>query len=436
MTEQKKMKYYSTNNRTQSVSLRDAVLRGLAPDRGLYMPENFPVLSRGELDGLTGKSFAETGLLLAGKLFGEDIPSQVLEELTLSALNFDVPVVEVKEGISAVELFHGPTLAFKDVGARFMARMLGYFTGQIDGVIDVLVATSGDTGSAVANGFHRVDGVRVHVLYPSGKVSSLQEKQFTTLGDNISALEVDGTFDDCQRLVKEAFLDSDLTRALTLTSANSINLARFIPQSFYYFHAWASRTGNRVVFSVPSGNFGNLTAGLVAREMGLPVDRFIAATNVNDIVPHYLLTGEYKPRPSVTTIANAMDVGDPSNFVRIRDLFGDRYERIKRHIVGYHYTDNQIREAIGRVYRETGYILDPHGATAFLSAETYRQYHENEHLLFMETAHPAKFLETVEPLLGREIVMPERLEAFSIREKKALLIDKSYESFRDYLLAL
>lgn len=400
------------------------------------MPERFPVLTRGELESLRGNSFSATGILLAEKLFGEDLSLDALEEIVHGALTFDVPVVPVSEGINSVELFHGPTLAFKDVGARFMARMLGWFTKQNEGTVDVLVATSGDTGSAVANGFHNVEGVRVHVLYPAGKVSALQEKQFTTLGDNITALEVDGTFDECQHLVKEAFMDESLKSVLNLTSANSINLARFIPQSFYYFHAWSQISDRNPVFAVPSGNFGNLTAGLIAREMGLPVNNFIAATNINDIVPQYLASGIYTPRPSVATIANAMDVGDPSNFVRIRELFGDVHERIIRHLTGYSYSDEEIRRAIGRVYGETSYILDPHGATGYLAAEAYRQQHPGANILFLETAHPAKFLETVEPEIGVKIEIPERLAAFAQREKHSVKIGKEYPEFREYLKAL
>jgi len=430
------MKYYSTSNKTYRASLREAVIRGLAPDRGLFMPERFPVLTRGELESLRGNSFSATGILLAEKLFGEDLSLDALEEIVHGALTFDVPVVPVSEGINSVELFHGPTLAFKDVGARFMARMLGWFTKQNEGTVDVLVATSGDTGSAVANGFHNVEGVRVHVLYPAGKVSALQEKQFTTLGDNITALEVDGTFDECQHLVKEAFMDESLKSVLNLTSANSINLARFIPQSFYYFHAWSQISDRNPVFAVPSGNFGNLTAGLIAREMGLPVNNFIAATNINDIVPQYLASGIYTPRPSVATIANAMDVGDPSNFVRIRELFGDVHERIIRHLTGYSYSDEEIRRAIGRVYGETSYILDPHGATGYLAAEAYRQQHPGANILFLETAHPAKFLETVEPEIGVKIEIPERLAAFAQREKHSVKIGKEYPEFREYLKAL
>ncbi|MFZ5939796.1 MAG: threonine synthase [Bacteroidota bacterium] len=427
------MKYYSTNNRDYRVSLREAVVMGLAPDKGLFMPERFPVLTRQELESLRGMGFAETALLLSERLFGEDIPEQALKDIVEGALQFDIPVKEIKENIYCVELFHGPTLAFKDVGARFMARMLGWFTRQADGVVDVLVATSGDTGSAVANGFHGVEGVRVHVLYPSGKVSSLQEKQFTTLGGNITALEVDGTFDDCQRLVKEAFTDPGLRSKLTLTSANSINLARFIPQSFYYFEAWKAFAGKQVVFSVPSGNFGNLTAGLLAREMGLPVDRFLAATNINDIVPAYLASGVYSPRPSVSTVANAMDVGDPSNFIRIRELFGDRHERMIRHISGYSYTDDEIRKAVGRVFRETGYVLDPHGATGFLSAERYLEDHPGDTLLFLETAHPAKFPDIVEAETVTTIEIPDRLAAFAGKQKVSVKIGTNYQEFRSYL---
>jgi threonine synthase len=342
--------------------------------------------------------------------------------------------VEVEEGIYALELFHGPTLAFKDVGARFLARLLGYFTQDLDKDIHVLVATSGDTGSAVANGFLGVKGIRVHVLYPSGGVTPLQEKQFTTLGNNITALEVEGSFDDCQRLVKQAFMDEELSRQMTLTSANSINLARFLPQAFYYFRAWAQlKPGTKTFFSVPSGNYGNMTAGLVAREMGLPVHTFLSANNINDVVASYLLTGRYQPRPSTPTIANAMDVGDPSNFVRILDLFDHNYNWITEHMHGYSYTDKEIREIIARVYHESGYLCDPHGATGYQAAYSYRKEHPELAGIFLETAHPAKFRESVEEVIGKPVELPERLAAFAGREKHAVQIQPDYKEFRQYL---
>jgi threonine synthase len=431
------MYYYSTSNREIRSGLKEAVLRGLAPDRGLYMPGSLPVLSGESLEGFRNMDLGEIALVVSNALFGEDIPGADLERITLEAINFDTPLVRVEEGIFALELFHGPTLAFKDVGARFLARLLGYFTKDLEQDLHVLVATSGDTGSAVANGFLGVEGIRVHVLYPSGGVTPLQEKQFTTLGNNITALEVKGSFDDCQRLVKEAFMDEELTRRVKLTSANSINLARFLPQAFYYFRGWAQlEPGTEAFFSVPSGNYGNMTAGLVAREMGLPVQSFLSVNNLNDVVACYLLTGEFKPRPSTPTIANAMDVGDPSNFDRILDIFHHRHDLITRHLKGYSYTDEEIREVIDRVYRTHGYLCDPHGATGYQAAQSYRREHPGLTGIFLETAHPAKFRETVEAVTGELLDLPERLAAFSSREKQSTLIHPDFAVFKMYLLDL
>ena len=428
------MHYYSTSNREVKIGLKEAVIKGLAPDRGLFMPSTVPVLSRKTLEGFRNMELPAIAVTLAQTLFGEDIPESELKKITEEAINFDTPLVRVEEGLYALELFHGPTLAFKDVGARFLARLLGYFTKELDEDIHVLVATSGDTGSAVANGFLGVEGIRVHVLYPSGGVTPLQEKQFTTLGKNITALEVEGSFDDCQRLVKEAFMDEELTGHMTLTSANSINLARFLPQSFYYFRAWAQlKPGTKAFFSVPSGNYGNMTAGLVAREMGLPVHTFLSVNNLNDVVASYLLTGRFNPRPSTPTIANAMDVGDPSNFDRILDLFNQNYEWITQHMVGYSYTDNEIREVIGQVYREKGYLCDPHGATGYRAAKSFRKEHTELTGIFLETAHPAKFRESVEEVIGEAVEVPERLAAFADKEKQAVRIQPGYKEFRQYL---
>lgn len=452
------MQYYSTKNRDLRVGLKEAILKGLAPDGGLFMPVHIPVISRSELESMKGKSLTEISLMLSGRLFGDEVPEDELEKIVREAINFDTPLVQLEERLYALELFHGPTLAFKDVGARFQARLLGYYTRETSNDIHVLVATSGDTGSAVANGFLGVPGVKVHVLYPSGLVSPLQEKQFTTLGQNISALEVQGTFDDCQRLVKEAFMDQELAEIMTLTSANSINLARFLPQAFYYFRAWAqleeettrtlqdsettranvsARSGaaSPLFFSVPSGNYGNMTAGIVAREMGLPVHTFLSANNLNDVVPGYLLTGKYKPRPSTPTIANAMDVGDPSNFDRILDLFDHRHAWIASHMHGYSYSDPQIREIIGRVYRETGYLCDPHGATGYQAAKSYLEENPEYTGVFLETAHPAKFLESVEEVLGTQVEIPERLARFAGREKQSVLLESDYAAFRSYLVS-
>jgi threonine synthase len=428
------MHYYSTSNRELRTGLKEAVIRGLAPDRGLYMPSPLPILNRATLEGFRNMELSGIAVQISRALFGEDLPEPELKKITEEAINFDTPLVQVEEGLYALELFHGPTMAFKDVGARFLARLLGYFTKGLERDIHVLVATSGDTGSAVANGFLGVDGIRVHVLYPSGGVTSLQEKQFTTLGENITALEVEGSFDDCQRLVKEAFMDQELTEQMTLTSANSINLARFLPQSFYYFRGWAQlEPGTKAFFSVPSGNYGNMTAGLVAREMGLPVHTFLSVNNLNDVVASYLLTGRYQPRPSTPTIANAMDVGDPSNFDRILDLFNHKYEWITEHLVGYSYSDREIREIIGRVYRESAYLCDPHGATGYQAAKSYRKEHPELTGIFLETAHPAKFRESVEEVTGERLELPERLAAFEGREKQSLLIQPEYQAFRQYL---
>jgi threonine synthase len=431
------MKYYSTNNENFKVGLKQAIVQGLAPDNGLYMPERIPVMSKTFFHELKTYTFDETASHIAIALFGEDIPEEKLIKICQEAINFEAPMVRITEKISTLELFHGPTLAFKDVGARFMARMLGHFTEDFDKEIHVLVATSGDTGSAVANGFLAVPGIRVHVLYPKGLVSPLQEKQFTTLGENITALEVDGNFDDCQRLVKEAFLDPEITKRINLTSANSINLARLLPQSFYYFNAFRQlEEWDDIVICVPSGNFGNLTAGLIARKMGLPVKHFIAANNKNDIFLEYIRTGKYNPRPSIGTIANAMDVGDPSNFVRILDLFNHSHEAIQKAISSYAYSDDQIRDNIKMVYKEDNYLLDPHGATGFMASEQYLKENPDNHLIFLETAHPAKFHESVEPVIGEMVNIPERLQQFMEKKKKSIVMGKNYSEFKKYLYSI
>lgn len=429
------MEYYSTGKKAPKVNLRTAVTEGLAPDRGLYMPERIIPLPEWFFKEMESFTFREIAFEVAKCFFGEDIPEADLQEIVFDTLSFDAPLVHVRDSIYSLELFHGPTLAFKDVGARFMARLLGYFLAKQNGRVNVLVATSGDTGSAVANGFFNVPGIHVYVLYPKGKVSEIQEKQFTTLGHNITALEIDGTFDDCQRLVKSAFMDDELKKQLTLTSANSINVARFLPQAFYYFNAWARlpEKDKKVVFSVPSGNFGNLTAGLFAKRMGLPVHRFIAANNRNDVVFEYLKTGEFKPRPSVATIANAMDVGDPSNFARILDLYNHDVDAIRADISGTRYTDEEIRETLGRIYQETGYLLDPHGTTGYQALEDNLQ--PDEAGIFLETAHPAKFTETVEGVIGKgNVPMPERLENFLRNERVIDSPGASFETFKAYLL--
>jgi len=430
------MYYYSTRNKDIRYGLKEALMAGLAPDKGLFMPAPIPVLTRSEMDELRELDLTGIALKLSDLLFGEDIPSDELTGIVQEAVNFDTPVVRVEENMYALELFHGPTLAFKDVGARFLARLLGYYTRDLKADIHVLVATSGDTGSAVANGFLGVPGVKVHVLYPSGLVSPLQEKQFTTLDENISAVEVKGSFDDCQKLVKEAFMDQELADRMILTSANSINLARFLPQAFYYFRAWGQvDTDAKLFFSVPSGNYGNMTAGLVAREMGLPVHIFLSANNLNDVVPVYLLTGKFKPRPSVPTIANAMDVGDPSNFDRIMDLYDHQHEWVTRHMHGYSYSDQEIREIIGRVYRRTGYLLDPHGATGYQAARSFLDEHPEYRGIFLETAHPAKFRESVEEVIGKPVELPERLAKFVDREKQSTILKPAFRDFKAYLFS-
>ncbi len=431
------MKYFSTNKSVLSVSLMEAVTKGLAADNGLFMPERIEEFHPDFFKHIHQLSFQEISFEVAKKFFGEDIPEKILKKIVYDTLNFDCPVVQVDESVYSLELFHGPTLAFKDVGARFMARVLEYYLQGFSREVNVLVATSGDTGSAVANGFLNVPGIKVFVLYPKGLVSDIQEKQFTTLGNNIIALEVEGTFDDCQRLVKKAFLDKELNEKLVLTSANSINVARFLPQAFYYFNAYAQlrRAGvmNDLVFSVPSGNFGNLTAGMFAKYLGLPVKRFIAANNENDIVYNYLQTGIYTPKPSVATIANAMDVGDPSNFTRILELYGHSHESILADMVGYRYSDDEIRETMKEVYLEKKYMLDPHGATAYRALQA--DLTEDETGVFLETAHPAKFTATVESVLGEGTVeLPEKLAEFMKGEKLSVPMSTKFTDFKQYLL--
>lgn len=430
------MRYYSTNKQTPLVSLQEAVVKGLAADKGLFMPEVIPTLPAAFFETIDQLSFQEIAYRVADAFFGADVPADILRQMVHETLSFEVPLVQVDDKKYALELFHGPTLAFKDVGGRFMARLLAYFIkehGQKD--VHVLVATSGDTGSAVANGFLGVDGIKVHVLYPKGKVSEIQEKQFTTLGQNITALEVSGTFDDCQALVKAAFMDRELNERLFLTSANSINVARFLPQAFYYFQAYAElkrqgRAANLVV-CVPSGNFGNLTAGLVAKRMGLPIKRFIAANNRNEVVYHYLQTGEYRPRPSVATIANAMDVGDPSNFARILDLYETSYPAISAEISGTTYTDEQICETVRETYRKKNYLLDPHGACGYRALTEHLT--ADEVGVFLETAHPAKFLETVEQIIGEPVALPDKLQSFMEGKKQTVALDATFDAFKSYL---
>ncbi len=431
------MMYYSTNGKVPLATLEEAVVKGLAGDRGLYMPEKIKRLPREFYDNIADMSFHEIAIKVADTFFGEDIEHKALEEIVRDTLSFDCPVVRVTDSIYSLELFHGPTLAFKDVGARFMARLLQYFIKKENKrEVNVLVATSGDTGSAVANGFLGVDGINVYVLYPKGKVSKIQECQFTTLGNNITAIEVDGVFDDCQRLVKSAFMDEELNRHMNLTSANSINVARFLPQSFYYFNAYARMRqlgkADKLVVCVPSGNFGNITAALFGHEMGLPIHRFIAANNANDIFFKYLQTGEYKPMPSKQTIANAMDVGDPSNFARIYDLYKGSYDRIKSLIGGATYSDPQIMETMRRCYNENGYVLDPHGACGYQALKDMLE--DGETGVFCETAHPAKFKETVEKAINAETDIPPRLAEFMKGTKESVNMTNSFSDFKAFLM--
>ena len=440
------MNYYSTNGKAPQADLKKAVVKGLAEDRGLYMPERIEKLPKAFFDEMKKMSFQDIAYNVASNFFGEDVDADALHDIVFDTLSFDCPIVKVEDNIYALELFHGPTLAFKDVGARVMARLLQYFlrvapSGAVGGAVNVLVATSGDTGSAVANGFLGVEGIHVYVLYPKGKVSPIQECQFTTLGKNITAIEVDGVFDDCQALVKSAFMDEELNRHMMLTSANSINVARFLPQAFYYFNAVARiqemfnvqrSTFNDVVMCVPSGNFGNICAALFGHEMGLPIKRFIAANNANDVFYEYLQTGKYNPRPSVQTLANAMDVGDPSNFARIYDLYGKSHERISSIISGATYSDQQIADTMRRCYQETGFILDPHGACGYQALKDGLR--PGEVGIFCETAHPAKFKEKVDQILGTDIDIPERLQAFMRGEKQNVEMSKDFQDFKQYLL--
>ena len=432
------MKYYSTNGNAPIADLHKAVVKGLAEDRGLYMPEQIKQLPKAFFDNIQDMNFQDIAYNVASAFFGEDVDLDALKDIVYDTLSFDCPMVKVKDNIYSLELFHGPTLAFKDVGARFMARLLQYFIrqeGQHEQV-NVLVATSGDTGSAVANGFLGVEGIHVYVLYPKGKVSPIQECQFTTLGKNITAIEVDGVFDDCQALVKNAFMDEALNKHMKLTSANSINVARFLPQAFYYFNAYARMKAqgkaDNFVMCVPSGNFGNICAALFGHAMGLPIKRFIAANNANDVFYNYLQTGKYEPKASVQTLANAMDVGDPSNFARIYNLYGKSHERISSLISGATYSDEQIKETMRQCYKETNYILDPHGACGYQALVDGLK--DGEVGVFCETAHPAKFKEKVDDILSIDVEIPDRLAAFMKGEKQSVPMTKDFKDFKDYLM--
>lgn len=430
------MPYHSTNNPSRHVCLKEAVLRSLPPDNGLYMPDSLPVLGADFWQTWRTLTFEETGCAVAEAFFGEDVPAPALREIVAATLSFDAPLVTLGPGDSILELFHGPTLAFKDFGARFMARLMAWLTRGEERLLTVLVATSGDTGGAVASAFHHVPGTRVVILYPQGKVSGLQEKQLTALGGNITALEIAGSFDDCQALVKSVLLDRDLSENLNLTSANSINLARLVPQSFYYIHAARQlAAGVRPVFVVPCGNFGNLTAGLLAMKLGLPVEHFVAATNRNEVVPEYLRTGRFVTRPSVATISNAMDVGAPSNFVRMQALCGGSWDTMKSTISGMSFSDEQTRAAIREVKARHDYVIDPHGAVGWLAACNWRAAHPGSTTITLETAHPAKFPDVMTSELGPgAVAIPERLARLATREKVALQLPADPSVFRDWLL--
>ena len=429
------MNFYSLNKQAPKVSFKDAVIKGIAPDRGLYFPESITPLPTSFFEEIANLSNQEIAFNAIHQFVCDEIPNDKLKEILANVLDFDFPVVEIEPNVATLELFHGPTMAFKDVGARFMANCLGYFSKDESNDVTVLVATSGDTGGAVANGFLGVKGVDVVILYPSGKVSDIQERQLTTLGQNITALEVDGTFDDCQKMVKTAFLDQELLAAMQLTSANSINVARWLPQLLYFLFAYkqAKSQGKEIVFSVPSGNFGNICAGLVAQKLGMPVKHFVAATNVNDTVPEFMKTGEYKPKPSTATISNAMDVGDPSNFIRIRHLFGDDLETLSKHLSSYTFSDAETREAMKQIHKTSNYIADPHGAVGYLGLKKYQEKHQDTYGIFLETAHPVKFLDVVEETIPEKLEIPKQIEKVMDKEKKSIKIN-TYDELKSFLL--
>jgi len=429
------MKYYSLNGRSPMVSFEEAVVRGIAPDKGLYFPDHIPAINPKVFTEIETYSDHDLAFELIRPFVDGEIPDRELQAIVEDTLNFGFPLVKIEKDVYSLELFHGPTMAFKDVGGRFMARCLSYFNREHENRITVLVATSGDTGGAVASGFLGVKGVDVVILYPSGKVSEVQEKQLTTLGQNIRALEVDGSFDDCQAMVKTAFLDREITDVIQLTSANSINVARWLPQMFYFAFAYKQLQNKerKLVFSTPSGNFGNICAGMMAQRLGLPVSHFIAATNANRVVPNFMETGIYTPLRSVATISNAMDVGDPSNFIRIREIYGQQFEELAKHLSSYAFSDEQTRKAMAEVYKATGYVLDPHGAVGYLGLKKYLDGHPECQGIFLETAHPVKFLEVVEPVIGKTLTLPEQILKVMDKKKQASFI-KSYEELKETLL--
>ncbi len=429
------MNYYSLNKKAPITDFKNAVIKGLAPDKGLYFPEHITPLPKSFFNNIEKLSYHDIAFETIKQFVLPDIPENVLKQIIEETLSFDFPIVQLHEHISVLELFHGPTMAFKDVGARFMARCLGYFNQNNDKEVTVLVATSGDTGGAVANGFLGVKGVNVVILYPSGKVSDIQEKQLTTLGKNIKALEVKGVFDDCQDMVKQAFLDEDLTSKMQLTSANSINVARWLPQLFYFMFAYKQlhKTYKNIVFSVPSGNFGNICAGMMAQQLGLPVEHFIASNNANNVVTEYLNTEIFNAKPSIQTISNAMDVGNPSNFVRIQEIYKNDFKTLKENLSSYSFSDRQTKEAIKELYNDYSYVSDPHGAVGYLGCKSYLKKHTDTHCVFLETAHPTKFLDIVEDTIRENIDLPEQILSVMDKKKKSIRIS-TYDELKSYLL--
>lgn len=431
------MKYFSTNHKSEKASFKEATVKGQAPDKGLYFPEHVPLIPAHLIAHIENYSNEAIAYSVIAPYVGDEIPKADLQRIVAETVNFEIPLVPINKDIFSLELFHGPTLAFKDVGARFMSRCLGYFVKGNDKKVTVLVATSGDTGGAVANGFYDVEGVDVVILYPSGKVSSVQEKQLTTLGKNIHALEVKGTFDDCQQMVKKAFSDEDLNQQLFLTSANSINVARWLPQQFYYLFAykqWADKN-NPPVITVPSGNFGNICAGILAHVSGLPVKHFIAACNANDVVPVYMETEIYNPKKAVATLSNAMDVGDPSNFIRILQLFNHQFIDLRKVLDSVSITDAETRATLQSVYNKYNYLLDPHGAVGYLALERYLHHHPNNKGIVLETAHPVKFYDVVEPVIGKQVDIPSSIQQQLLLEKKSVIIDPDSQLLKDFLLS-
>ena len=429
------MQFYSLNKKAPKVSFKDAVITGIAPDKGLYFPESITPLSKSFFEEIENLSNQEIAFNVIHQFVSDEIPDEKLKKILANVLDFNFPVVEIEDNVVTLELFHGPTMAFKDVGARFMANCLGYFSKDSKNEVTVLVATSGDTGGAVANGFLGVKGVKVVILYPSGKVSDIQERQLTTLGQNITALEVDGTFDDCQKMVKNAFLDEELLQKMQLTSANSINVARWLPQLFYFLFAYkqSKPQGKEIVFSVPSGNFGNICAGMVAQKLGMPVKHFVAATNVNDTIPEFMKTGKYNPKTSTAKISNAMDVGDPSNFIRIRHLFKDDLAQISQRLSSFSFSDEETREAMKHIYNTSKYIADPHGAVGYLGLKKYQKTQPNTYGIFLETAHPVKFLDVVEEVIPEKLAIPSQIEKVMHKKKKSIHI-KTYENLKTFLI--